>query len=128
MRLSELAECIGARVLTHPHRAACVQVDRAVAGDQLGELIAKADSATLLVSRLNNPQLARVADLTEAPGICLVGGATADDDLMRAAADSGCVLLLAGADLGETYRRLRQRGIACVGAREEPNQPAEWLP
>jgi hypothetical protein len=127
MRLCDLAECIGARVLTHPNRAACVQIERAFAGNQLGELLAKADRVTLLVSALNNSHLARVADLTEAPGICLVGGATANDDLLRAASDSGCVLLVARGDLEEMYRRLRQRGIPCGGVSEPFLRPTESL-
>jgi hypothetical protein len=106
--------------LTHGSRAASVQVDCVFAGNSVGDLLAHGNDTTLLVSELANLHLLRLASLVDAPGICVLGPTAPEESVVRAANDSGRVLLLASGDLDETYRRLRARGVECKSRGPSP--------
>ncbi len=73
MKLEELAQRIGARVLT-PGAPGGTEVTRIYAGDRVSDLLNEASDKTLLVTNLANVQMVRVAELMEVPGICFVDG------------------------------------------------------
>ena len=72
---------------------------------------------TLLVTSLNNSQLIRVAELMDVPGICLVGGADPDPELLSCAKAAGTAILLTMHSLDETCRRLEHCGGGGEGTR-----------
>ena len=67
MKLQELAQKIGARVLT-PAPADSDEVTTIYAGDRVSDLLNEASDKTLLVTNLANLQMVRVAELMEVPG------------------------------------------------------------
>ena len=120
MRLSDVAQGIGARVLTHASRLPSIQVERVSAADKLSDLMDQASDATVLVSHLSNPHLAHIADLLDVPCICLLDDAIPGEALVQAAQDTGKVLLVSPTDLQDTCRRLRGCGLQCIhGQREQ---------
>ena len=73
MKLEDLAENIGARVVT-PGRPGGTEITRIYAGDRVSDLLNEASDKTLLVSNLASVQMLRVAELMDVPGICFVNG------------------------------------------------------
>jgi hypothetical protein len=82
-------------------------VSHVYASDTMSDLIAHAAPDTLLVTPLNNSQLARVADLMDVPGICLVAGATPSADLVARAVETGTTILVSPHSLADTLNALR---------------------
>ena len=74
----------------------------------MSDLIAHAASDTLLVTPLNNPQLARIAELMDLPGFCLVNGASPDPVLVEAARAAGTTIVVSAAGLEATHRALQK--------------------
>jgi len=109
MTVMELAQTIGARVLL-PGKAGHGEIARICAGDRMSDLLEQAASDTLLVTRLSNPHLARVAELMDVPGICLVQNIAPEPGLLSAAAACGTALMVSPLELEETCRRL-ERGL-----------------
>ena len=72
------------------------------AADTMSSLIANASADTLLVTSLNNSQLIRVAELMDAPGLCLVGGAQPSPELIARAREAGAAILISPRGLEET--------------------------
>ena len=71
MKMRDLARGIEARL--HPGSGnGDSEIARVYAGDTMSGLIAHAAADTLIVTSLNNAQLARIAELMDLPGICLV--------------------------------------------------------
>ena len=113
--LKALAGKIGAAILSHPDKAGAIEIHRVFAGNRMSELLLFATDGTLLVSNLANKHLVRVATLLEAPGICLCEGVKPDEALIRAATESGKVLLVSPADMAETCRRLGDSPVERLG-------------
>jgi hypothetical protein len=113
MRLPDLAEKIGARILTAT-RADGVDILHVYAGDRVSDLLTHAGPQTILVTNLAGAQLVRVAELMDMPGICLVNGHQPDADVLRAANAHGLSLMSSPAGMYETcgrlYRCLDQSG------------------
>jgi hypothetical protein len=105
MRLDELARRIDARVLV-PGRGPEAEITRFYAGNRMSDLLAQATDSTLLVTGLSNAQLLCVAELMDAPGICLVDGGEPAAELLEAAARTDTALLVASAAMTEVCRRL----------------------
>jgi hypothetical protein len=105
MSVEELAKLIHARVCSLP-----VPAERAIArfhaADTMSGLIAHATPDTLLVTSLNNAQIARVAELMDVPGICLVGGAVPTPELLSRAEATGTAILTVAHSLSETEKLL----------------------
>lgn len=116
MRIEELSRAIEARLIV-PGSAHNPDVGRAYAGSTMSDLIANASPQTLLITSLNNPQLIRVAELMDVPGICLVNGNEPSADFISHARRAGTVLLVSASGLRETSERI----AACLeneGARQ----------
>jgi hypothetical protein len=114
MRLDELARRIEARVLA-PGGRPQAEITRVYGGDRMSDLLAQATESTLLVTALANAHLLCVAELMDAPGICLVGGSEPAPELLAAAARTGTALLVSPAAMAEVCRRLE----ACLDGRHE---------
>ena len=101
MKLEQLAEHIGARVVT-PGEPGGTEVTRIYAGDRVSDLLNEASDKTLLVSNLASLQMLRVAELMDVPGICFVNGVEPEDDVIELARDNGTLLLVSPAGVFET--------------------------
>jgi len=114
MDLKELSRRINALLL--PDNGDRFPDVRAVhASDTMSSLIANASCDTLLVTSLNNSQLIRVAELMDAPGLCLVGGAQPSPELVARAREAGAVIMVSPFGLEET-RRLLEEYLVAEGA------------
>jgi hypothetical protein len=106
MKLDEIALRIGARIVSQPSQAA--PVERVYAGDRISDLLNNADPRALLVSNLVGPQLLRVAQLMDVPGICLLNGTMPDGELLAAARDHQTLLMVSPSGMFETCGRIYQ--------------------
>ena len=105
MKLSDLIESIGARVLTvRPHPD--TEIEGIYAGDKISDLLSQGTAGTLLVTKLTGVQILRVAELMDVPALCLLGGITPEPELISAAAAHGTVLLVSPFGMFETCGRL----------------------
>ena len=100
MKLEDLAENIGARVIT-PGRPGGTR-SRIYAGDRVSDLLNEASDRTLLVSNLASVQMLRVAELMDVPGICFVNGVEPEPEVVELARDNGTLLLVSPAGVFET--------------------------
>lgn len=107
MRIKDLAHAIEARLLPGSGNADA-DVFRVYAGATMSDLIAHAASDTLIVTSLNNAQLARVAELMDVPCLCLVNGTAPGPELLAAAARAGTALMVSASGLEATVRSLHQ--------------------
>lgn len=107
MKLKDLAHGIEARL--HPSSGnGESEIARTYAGDTMSDLIAHAGSDTLLVTTLNNAQLARIAELMDLPGLCLVNGVSPCAELIKAARAAGTAIMVSAAGLEATRRALQK--------------------
>jgi len=106
--LAQLSGRIGATILVHADRAESVPIARVAAADKISHLLSDASPETLLVTGLSNHQLARVAELMDAPAICLANGAKPDRELLAAAESHGKILLTASGALSDVRAKLDQ--------------------
>jgi hypothetical protein len=118
MTLQELARQTGTRLVL-PGRRPGGEIARVIAGDRMSDLLEKAGPDTLLVTRLANPHLFRMAELMDVPGICLVRHPEPGPGLLEAACACGAALLVAGGELEET-RTLLER---CLGTGRPEARP-----
>ena len=102
MKLSELADRIGARIVTNARRAGHIEIDRICAGDQVSDLLNEATDGTLLVTNLANPLLPRVANLMDVPAVCLLNGTVPDPRFAEVASELGTVLVVSPLGMDET--------------------------
>jgi hypothetical protein len=107
MNLSDLARKIDARLCSDGGQG-CPEAREVHASDTMSSLIANATRDTLLVTGLNNNQLIRVAELMDAPGLCLVGGAQPSPQLLARARETGAVIMVSPLSLEETRSRLEE--------------------
>ncbi|MCX7030436.1 MAG: hypothetical protein NTU62_10000 [Spirochaetes bacterium] len=107
MKVSELAAQAGMQLIS-PATNASTEVSRVYAADTMSELIAHASSGTLLVTHLDNAQLARVAELMDAPAICLVDGAHPGRELLEAARRAGAAVMVSRSGLLKTARTFEE--------------------
>jgi hypothetical protein len=105
MRLEELAEVIGAKVL-NPEVAAGRAVERVWAGDRMSDLVTHATDATLVVTNIASSQLVRGVALMDASALCLLNGVLPEPQLVKAASESGAVVMVSPFDMFETCGRL----------------------
>lgn len=106
MRLDQLANEIGAQVVIRPEDIP--SIDRVYAGDRISDLLNHATDLTLLVSNLTGPQLIRLAQLMDVPGICLVNGAMPETDLVDVAWHHETLLMVSPLGMFETCGKLYQ--------------------
>jgi hypothetical protein len=110
MRIEELAEKNGIRIVL-ARGGAGADVARVFAANTISGLLANASADCLLVTALANAQLARVAEIMDAPGICLVDSTAPGEELLAAARQAGSALLVSPLDLERTRRGLE----GCLG-------------
>lgn len=101
MKLEDLAQQIGARTLT-PGSPEGTEITRIYAGDRVSDLLNEASDKTLLVTNLANPQMVRVAELMEVPGICFVDGVDPGAEIIELAAENGTLLMVSPVGVFET--------------------------
>jgi redox-sensing transcriptional repressor len=101
MKLEELAQKIGARVLT-PGRPGGTEVTKVYAGDRVSDLLNEASDKTLLVTNLANLQMVRVAELMDVPGICFVDGIQPDEEILDLARANDTVIMVSPVGVFET--------------------------
>jgi hypothetical protein len=107
MKLDELAEKIGAKVL-NPGKSANREIGRIYAGDKMSDLLNEASDSTLLVTNLANPQLLRIAEIMDIPGICLLNDVIPNPELMKKAVEYGATIIVSSDGMSETCGRLNQ--------------------
>lgn len=107
MKLNELAEKVGAKVINH-ERCANIEIDRIYAGDKMSDLLNEASDTTLLVTNLAHPQLVRMTEIMDVPGICLLNDIVLDPKLVSAAIKYGTTIMVSPYDMFETCKRLDQ--------------------
>ncbi len=107
MKVAELAARASMQLIS-PSEDAGVEVSRVYAADTMSELIAHASSGTLLVTHLDNAQIARVAELMDVPAICLVDGAQPGRELLEAARSAGAAVMVSRSGLAQTVRTLEE--------------------
>ncbi len=93
MTVRQLAGILGARLLT-AGRSADRAVSRMFAGRNVSGLLAAAAADTMLISGLPGAQLLRLAELMDAPAICLVEGVEVSPELVHTARGRGVALLV----------------------------------
>ena len=108
MNIGELAKNTGIQLLC-PETGSSAEVGRIYAASTMSSLIASASADTLLVTSLCNNQLIRIAELMDAPGLCVASPARPGDDLVALARQRGITLLVSSWDMEETRRRLETR-------------------
>jgi redox-sensing transcriptional repressor len=121
MKLEDLAQRIGARVLT-PGAPAGVVVAKVYAGDRVSDLLNEASDKTLLVTNLANLQMVRVAELMDVPGICFVDGIDPEPDIIELARVNNTMILVSPVGVFETcgliFRVLSENGQALENGQE----------
>ena len=101
MKLEELADKIGARILT-PGASDGTEVTRIYAGDRVSDLLNEASDKTLLVTNLANVQMVRVAELMEVPGVCFVEGVDPDEEIIELATANQTLIMVSPVGVFET--------------------------
>jgi redox-sensing transcriptional repressor len=101
MKLEELAQKIGARILT-PGDPDGTVVTRIYAGDRVSDLLNEASDKTLLVTNLANVQMVRVAELMEVPGVCFVEGVDPEEDIIELATANRTLIMVSPVGVFET--------------------------
>jgi hypothetical protein len=107
MKISELVSRAGMQLVSPPHDA-LADVTRVYAADTMSELIAHASPGTILVTHLDNAQLARVAELMDAPAICIVDREHPAPGLLEAARRAGAAVAVSRLGLADTARNLEE--------------------
>jgi hypothetical protein len=112
MTIAELASQINAQ-LCPGAREPSPEVGGIHTACTMSSLIVNAPKDTLLVTSLNNSQLIRVAELMDAPGLCLAGAVQPGSELLSLARRSGITIMVSPYSLEETRGRLE----ACLVGR-----------
>jgi redox-sensing transcriptional repressor len=101
LSLEQLAKQIGARVVV-PGTQTSTLVTKIYAGDRVSDLLHEASQKTLLVTKLANVQMVRVAELIDAPGICFVDDTDPSEEIIDLATDNGTLLMVSPLGIFET--------------------------
>jgi hypothetical protein len=126
MKVRDIAQRIDACI--HPKAGPdLTDVRRVYGADTMSDLIENASPDTLLVTSLNNTQLARVAELMDVPGICLASGAQPSADLCARARAAGTAILTSARAVAET-RLMIEACLAEGAAANAPNGAAANAP
>jgi redox-sensing transcriptional repressor len=101
LSLEELAGRIGARIIVSGDQCK-TNVTKIYAGDRVSDLLHEASQKTLLVTKLANLQMLRVAELIDVPGICFVDDTDPSDEIIRLAQTNGTLLMVSPLGIFET--------------------------
>jgi len=103
--LDQLAKQLGADMI-EGGRAGQRRIDRAYAGDRVSDLLNHASDTTLIVTNLANQSVARLIELMEVPGVCLLDGAKPEPAVVETAREHGAALLVSRDGMFETCGKL----------------------
>jgi hypothetical protein len=92
VEIEEFAREIGARFLAGARGGG--EIHRLFVGERMSDLLEQAGPGTLLVTRLSNAHLVRLAELMDVPALCLAGGARPSPELLAAAQRVGTAVLV----------------------------------
>jgi len=111
MKLTDVAQRTGSRIVLNPEKAKDVEVARIYAGDNISDILSQVSGTTSLVTNLTNSLLPRVADLMEGQGICLLNGVDPNAELLDAAREHGTMFLPVGMfeTCGHLYQSLDEK-------------------
>jgi redox-sensing transcriptional repressor len=101
LSLEELAGRIGARIVVAGDQCK-TNITKIYAGDRVSDLIHEASQKTLLVTKLANLQMVRVADLIDVPGICFVDDTDPSEEITELAKSNGTLLMVSPLGIFET--------------------------
>lgn len=101
LSLEQLAERIGARIVVAGTQGG-TNVTKIYAGDRVSDLLHEASQKTLLVTKLANLQMVRVAELIDVPGICFVDDIDPTQEILELAQDNGTLLMVSPLGIFET--------------------------
>jgi redox-sensing transcriptional repressor len=101
LSLQDLAERIGARIIVSGDQCK-TNVTKIYAGDRVSDLLHEASEKTLLVTKLANLQMVRVAELIDVPGICFVDDTDPSDEIVELAKNNGTLLMVSPLGIFET--------------------------
>lgn len=101
LSLEQLAERIGARIVV-PGAQGKTNVTKIYAGDRVSDLLHEASRKTLIVTKLANVQMVRVAELVDVPGICFVDDTDPSQEIIDLAQDNGTLLMVSPLGIFET--------------------------
>jgi hypothetical protein len=105
VKLAALAEAVGAKIATQG--VSCdAEVRAVVAGDRVSDLLSHSDEWTLIVTNLLGPQLVKLAQLMDVPGVCLLGGADPGQEVLSQARSQGTVIVVSPERMFETCGKL----------------------
>ncbi|MCL5733976.1 MAG: redox-sensing transcriptional repressor Rex [Actinobacteria bacterium] len=107
LSLEDLAGRIGARIIVSGEQCTTT-VDKIYAGDRVSDLLQEASDRTLLVTKLANLQIVRVAELIDVPGICFVDGTNPSPEIVDMAQNNGTLLMVSPLGIFETCGRIFQ--------------------
>jgi hypothetical protein len=105
MTVEELAKRLGAEVLGC--EGTDLEIQAVYGADRVSDLLVGASPTTLLVTNLAGPQILRVAELMEAPAICLVNGQAPGADVVARAKACGVALLLSSGEVRDVCARVK---------------------
>lgn len=88
-----------------------MEVKTAFGADLMSDVLAFAQSGSLLLTGLTNPQVIRTADVLDISAIIIVRGKRPSPDTVQLAGDLGIPILVTRFILFETAGRLYQSGI-----------------
>lgn len=101
LSLEDLAGRIGARIIVSGEQCK-TNVTKIYAGDRVSDLLHEASDRTLLVTKLANLQMVRVAELIDVPGICFVDGTCPSSEIVELAQNNGTLLMVSPLGIFET--------------------------
>ncbi len=108
MQIEQLAQESGIRIALAPSVPGG-DIAKVFGANTMSGLLANASPDCLLVTGLANPQLGRIAELMDVPGICLVDDLEPGAELLAAARAAGVALLVSSRDLASTTCALQER-------------------
>lgn len=101
LSLEDLANRIGARIIVSGDQCK-TNVTKIYAGDRVSDLLHEASEKTLLVTKLANLQMVRVAELIDVPGICFVDDTDPSAEITGLAQKNGTLLMVSPLGIFET--------------------------
>lgn len=114
MKISKIAELVGADVLCCPDLLDDLDADFAYASDLMSDVLAFAQPGCLLLTGLTNMQIVRTAQMLDIPAVVFVRGKHPQEETIELATKVGMPLLLSRKSLYETSGIIYQAGLkAC---------------
>lgn len=112
MTLADVADLLGAEVLTRGDDLSKIQVVCACGCDLMSDVLAFTKEKTLLLTGLTTPQVVRTAEVSDLVGMVFVRGKRPSNDVIAMAEEKGIPLLLTCYPLYETCGLLYARGVS----------------